>query len=236
MLLALEFGRRTGRRRLQEDPEHSHDGVGAIEAGVFGLLGLLLAFTFSGAWTRFDARRELILKEANAIGTAWLRLDLLPAEERAKVRDDFRAYADLRIAETRAGARTLSPELAELQARMWARAAAAAKLAPDARVASVLMPALNEVFDLATARYVAADTHPPRVVFGLLFGLALAAAALAGYGMAGGRARSWLHVLCFTGSLLAAIYVSLEMEYPRRGFIRLDHYDQALVDVRAGMK
>lgn len=234
MLLALEFGRRVGRRRLAEDAEHSHDGVGAIEAAVFGLLGLMLAFTFSGAWTRFDARRELIVREANAIGTAWLRLDLLADKE--EMRTDFRRYTDLRIAATQAGAKQPSPEIAALQQRIWRRATVEAMGAPDPRIATAVLPALNDMFDLATTRYAAAQTHPPRIVFVVLFGLALASAALAGYGMAGGRARSWLHVVCFTGSLLAAILVSLEMEYPRRGLIRLDSYDQVLVDVRAGMK
>ena len=236
MVLAMELGRRVGRRRLAADPENSHAGVGAIEAAVFGLLGLLLAFTFSGAWSRFDARRELILQEANAIGTAWLRLDLLPAGEARELQADFRRYLDLRLELTRAGATAPTTEMNALQQRIWERVTAAAKAASDPRVTQSLLPAVNGMFDLATSRYVAAGTHPPRIVFATLFGLALGAAALAGYGMAPGRTRSWLHVVCFAGSLLAAIYVSLEMEYPRRGFIRLDHYDQVLVDLRASLK
>ena len=77
MLLALELGRRFGKRRMQQDATGAHSGNAALEGAVFVLLGLLIAFTFSGAVNRFDARRELLLKETNAIGTAWLRLDLL---------------------------------------------------------------------------------------------------------------------------------------------------------------
>ncbi len=236
MFGAMEVGRRIGRRRLDEDATHAHDGVGAVEAAVFGLLGLLLAFTFSGAWQRFDARRDLILQEANALGTAWLRLDLLPADAARDVRAELRAYTDLRLAQSHAGATTPSAELLARQQRIWTRAVAEAKVAPDVRIASVVLPALNEAFDLATARYVAAQTHPPRIVFVMLIALALAAAALAGYGMAGSARRSWLHIAVFAGSLLAAIYVSLEMEYPRGGLIRLDHYDRVLTEVRDGMK
>ena len=65
-------------RELARDPEGLAKGTGAAEGAVFGLLGLILAFSFSGAATRFEQRRHLITEEANAIGTAYLRLDLLP--------------------------------------------------------------------------------------------------------------------------------------------------------------
>src|SRR4051812_45493567 len=77
-LALLMMGRRIGIRRRAADPEGAA-GSGAIEGAVYGIMGLLLAFTFSGAAARFDMRRQLIVKETNAIGTAYLRLDLLPA-------------------------------------------------------------------------------------------------------------------------------------------------------------
>src|SRR5262245_47987101 len=79
MVLLLEVGRRLGQRRQSLDAEGGRAGLGAVEGAVFALMGLLIAFTFSGAAARFDSRRQLIVDEANAIGTAWLRLDLLPA-------------------------------------------------------------------------------------------------------------------------------------------------------------
>jgi hypothetical protein len=79
MLLLLETGRRLGVRRLASDPEGARAGTGTVEGAVFALLGLLVAFTFSGAASRFDQRRDLIVEETNDIGTAYLRLDLLPA-------------------------------------------------------------------------------------------------------------------------------------------------------------
>ena len=80
MVILQEVGRRVGHRRMARDPEGARAGVGAIDGAVFGLLGLLVAFTFSGAASRFDARRQLVVEEANAIGTAYLRLDVLPHE------------------------------------------------------------------------------------------------------------------------------------------------------------
>ena len=75
LLLMMEAGRRLGVRRLAADPEGARAGIGAVEGAVFALLGLLIAFTFSGAASRFDDRRHLVAEEANAIGTAWLRID-----------------------------------------------------------------------------------------------------------------------------------------------------------------
>jgi len=77
-LLFMEAGRRFGRRRLSEDPEGARAGASAVEGAVFALFGLLIAFTFTSAASRYETRRDLILRHTNAIGTAWLRLDLLP--------------------------------------------------------------------------------------------------------------------------------------------------------------
>jgi hypothetical protein len=79
MLVLLETGRRLGVRRLAKDPEGAPAGTGAVDAAVFALLGLLVAFTFSGAASRFEERRNLIVEETNDIGTAYLRLDLVRA-------------------------------------------------------------------------------------------------------------------------------------------------------------
>jgi hypothetical protein len=97
MLLLLEIGRRIGLRRLATDSEGARQGFGVVEGAVFGLMGLLIAFTFSGAASRFDTRRQLVVEEANAIGTAYLRLDLLPPSTQAALRENFRRYVDARL-------------------------------------------------------------------------------------------------------------------------------------------
>src|SRR5205809_1283443 len=94
MLLFLEIGRRIGIRRMKEDSGTTGEGVGAVDGAVFALLGLLIAFTFSGASSRFDTRRQLIVEETNDIGTAYLRLDLLPADVQPALRERFQRYFD----------------------------------------------------------------------------------------------------------------------------------------------
>ena len=92
IILVLELGRRVGALQRVQIMEGGAAGVGAVEAAIFGLLGLLIAFTFQGASARFDGRREQIVQEANNIGTAWLRIDLLPASAQPGMRDLFRHY------------------------------------------------------------------------------------------------------------------------------------------------
>src|SRR2546430_6841054 len=124
MLLFLEIGRRIGIRRMKEDGGTAGEGVGAVDGAVFALLGLLIAFTFSGALARFDTRRELIVEETNAIGTAYLRLDLLPAAAQPEVREGFRKYVDSRLALYRnlpdiEAAKAELARSAELQHEIW---------------------------------------------------------------------------------------------------------------------
>ena len=99
----------------------------------------------------------------------------------------------------------------------------------------LLLPALNAMFDITTTRTMATQMHPPVIVFVMLFGFALAASLLAGYGMTGSRARSWFHMVGFALVMALSVYVILDLEYPRLGFIRLDAFDQALIDLRESM-
>src|SRR5580765_2631324 len=97
MLLFLEIGRRAAIRRSHDDSAAAAEGIGAVDGAVFAVLGLLIAFTFSGASARFDARRQLIVEETNNIGTAYLRIDVLPAEAQPALRESFKRYLDNRI-------------------------------------------------------------------------------------------------------------------------------------------
>jgi hypothetical protein len=232
MLLTLELGRRLGMRRVQQDATATDKGSAAVEGAVFGLMGLLIAFAFSGGISRLDIRRDLKLKEANALGTAWLRLDLLSPDDRSALQADFRRYLDLRLADARASVFRPDPAVQEAQQKIWVRAIAAARAAPDNRVATVLLPAINEMFDVASAHYVAVQNHPPLLIYLLLLVLALVCSLLAGHGMAGNRKRNWTHTLCFVGSLLLALYVIIDLEFPRHGLIRIDSFDRVLVELR----
>lgn len=239
MLLLLELGRQLGRRRLGKDEERGRAGLGAVEGAVFALLGLLVAFTFSGAASRFDQRREWIVKEANALGTAWLRLDLLPAQAQPALRELFRQYLDsrLRIYEHLPDLEAARKEILHantLQGQIWSQTMTALQLSPNPLQAQVI-PALNDVFDIATTRTMAAQAHPPVIIFVLLGVLALMSALLAGYAMAGSKTRSWIHTVGFAFIMSASTFIILDLEFPRLGFIRVDAFDQVLIELRQSM-
>lgn len=242
MLGCFALGQRMGARRLARDPEGGREGVGAIEGAVFAFMGLLLAFTFSGATSRFDERKKLVMDEANALGTAYQRLDLLPAEAQPELRALMRQYVDARLAVYRSVHELAAAEAAvdateDLAARIWTGAVAATRSGTPPSTATLLLPALNDAFDLATTRVgIARWMHPPSVIFAMLALSALLCAVFVGDGMARSKARPWFHAVGFALMLCGAIFVIVDLEYPRRGLFRVDDVDQALVDVRAGMR
>jgi multidrug transporter EmrE-like cation transporter len=242
MLVLLEAGRRLGIRRRPMDPQGERDNLGAIEAAVFALFGLLVAFTFSGAASRFSEKRMLIAEEVNAVGTAYLRLDLAAEEARPALRELFRQYVDSRLATYRRlpnleAARLEMARSKKLGEEIWMQAVAATRL-PGSHPAAgwLLLPALNSMLDVATTRTMALQAHPPGIIYALLFGLGLVCSLLAGYRMAVGPRRSWLHILGFTVITVVIVYVTVDIEYPRTGFFRLHSADQLLVEVREGMR
>ncbi|EGV15927.1 bestrophin-like domain [Thiocapsa marina] len=241
VLILQEVGRRLGERHLARDPGGARAGTGVVEGAVFALVGLLIAFTFSGAASRFDHRRDLIVQETNAIGTAYLRLDLLPAEERSALQEDFRRYVDARLdayrllPDVQAAMAGLAAATA-LQNGIWTQVVSAGQqpdAAPDA--IKLLLPALNDMIDITTTRTLAAQMHPPLGIYMMLIALALASALLAGYSMAGGRSRNWLHIIAFALVLAMTVYIIIDIEFPRLGMIRVDTFDHALVELRATM-
>ena len=240
MLAFMELGRRIGLRHLSREGTGAQAGLGVVEGAVFGLLGLMLAFTFSGAARRFDDRRHLRVEEVNAIGTAWKRIDLLPAEAQPEIRDGFRRYVDASIAAYRKLPDLKAEEFARADAAadaVWAKAAAASGSksgVPQSML--LLLPPMNEMFDISTARRLATRIHPPVIIYVLLAIVALFGALLAGYGMAGSGGRSWLHMAAFSVSIATATYLILDLEYPTMGLVRVSEFDRALVELRATMK
>lgn len=242
ILMFLEFGRRLGMRRLAQVAGDHRAGLGAVEGAVFALFGLMLAFTFHGAASRFDDRRDLIVQETNAIGTAYLRIDMLPTDAQPPLRDLFRGYLDSRLAIYRklndpVASASEFQRAAGLQRDIWRQAIAGVR-SPEAHNAAAInvLPALNEMFDISTTRTVAMQMHPPVTIYALLFGLSLVSALVAGHAMAGKTQRDWIHILGFAISVVITVYFTLDLEQPRHGLIRIDAFDQALVELRAGMK
>lgn len=239
-LLFLRAGWSMGRRRLLQLGESANEGLGAMDGAVFGLMGLLLAFTFTGAATRFDQRRDLIVQETNAVGTAWLRLDLLQQGPRQQARDLMRRYLDARLDVYREvlDKDQLQNSLAAvsaLQAEIWKLAVTQSREDKSQPLPQVLLPALNDMFDIATSRILASRQHPHPAIFGMLLALVLVSCFLLGFSQAKVTRQSRLHLVGFALTTALALYIIIDLEYPRIGLIRVDSFDRALVEQRASM-
>ncbi len=240
MLALQEVGHRVGRRRAKKATAAEESSAGVVDGAVFALLGLLLAFQFAGAAGRLDKRREIVVQEANAIGTAYLRLDLLGSEQQSELRDLFRRYTDARIRmydvlPDLAAAEVEKTTSQTLQGEIWSRAVAACR-GGATPPALLLLPALNEMIDVTTTREISARTHVPPLVVALLFAVALMSALLAGVAMPRDQERNLLHMVVFAAVTAILVYAILDLEYPRLGFIQIGAADQALRDTRQMMK
>ncbi|HEV8217978.1 MAG TPA: hypothetical protein VGP95_19135 [Gemmatimonadaceae bacterium] len=241
MLAFQEIGWRYGRRAGIAAEQKKREGSGLMDNAVFGLLGLLIGFTFNGATSRFDHRRELVGKAVNSIGTAWQRIDALPPSMQDSVRVPFRRYVDALIAAysspvVPADLLRESPEAARAQAETWTQAVKACVTKEGDAARMLLLPGLNDMFGAVEEERFARRIHPPVAIFVILGLTALAAALLAGFAIAGGEQRDWIHRLGVATVISLAVYVILEMEFPRLGLIRVRSADQALIDLRATMK
>jgi hypothetical protein len=241
IVVFLEIGYRLGRHNSEEHPDSAHQGIGVIEAAVFALLGLLLGFSFAGGMSRLDSKRQLIIQEANAIGTAYLRVDELPVNEQPEMRRLFREYLDtrLRVYERLPDLKAADQEIAraaQTQQEIWSHAVSASRNDPSQNTARLLLPAVNEMIDVTTARTIAMHTQLPLLIFSLLTGVALVSGLLAGYAMAERRRRSWLHMLVYAGVIAITVYAVLDLDYPRFGLIRLDAGDKSLMQLRDSIR
>jgi hypothetical protein len=230
MLLFQEVGRRIGIRRRVKDEAGTGAGIGTMEGAVFALLGLLIAFTFSGASSRFDGRRQLVAQEANAIGTAYLRLDLLAPDARSALR---RFSANILTPARRLppgyGGRAADARGVVLQGATQATTACRAQ---GIHQLHVILPALNEMIDITTT---GRSTDTPADDY-LRCCRPISCSLVAGYSMAGSARRSWIHMIVFAAMTAVTVYVILDIEYPRLGLIRVDAADQVLVELRESMK
>ncbi len=242
MLIFLEIGRRIGVRWLAVAPDKAKPSFASVEAPIYALFGLLIAFTFSGAPARLDTRRQQIVQEANAIQTAYFRIDLLSPDAQPVMRQMFRDYVDGRLLIYRKlpdidAAMAEFAKSGTLQKQMWTEAIAVVD-APGAHpeAGKMFLPAINTMIEITETRLVSAQIHPPFVLFILLFLLALVISMLSGFGMADHPRKSWLHLAAYALIPVVVVFVVLEIEYPRMGLLPVvTSFDTVLVDVRNKM-
>jgi len=231
MLLMVKLGHQLGSKK----PVSS--ALGVTEGAVFTLMALLIAFTFSNASQRFDQRKMMIVEEANAIGTAHLRLDMLMEADRSLIRKDFIDYVDARLAIYTAIPDFQAVDLAinhckAIQAKLWQDAITACKNSSSPLLPMFILTPINSMFDLANARTAYAYLHPTPLVFVLLILTAFMSAFLASYALQGKDSWRSFHVIAFALISSLTVYIIIDLEFPRLGFIKESGFDSYLTDVR----
>ncbi|HMG33764.1 MAG TPA: hypothetical protein VKM94_07495 [Blastocatellia bacterium] len=229
-----EIGRRIARYRRESSEREVEGPVGAMVGAMLGLLAFMLAFTFGLAASRFEDRRQAVLLEANAIGTTYLRAEMLPQPASGETRDLLRQYVDIRLEAANAG--NLSEAVAgseELHNRLWSQAVAAAQKNPSP-ITALFVQSLNEVIDLHAKRImVAIRSRVPGAIWLTLYLLAGISMAAMGYHerLTSSRRTPALAALVVGFSLV--LFLIMDLDRPTEGMLRVSQ--QSMIDLRNSM-
>jgi hypothetical protein len=224
VLLSVTAGYYTGLWRRKRSPAEAEGPVGSVVGALLGLLAFLLAFTFGIAANRFDTRKQLLLDEVNAIGTASLRAELLPEPHRAECLKLLRRYVDIRV-ELTDHPEKIAEALAEseaIQKQLWAQAVALARADMNSDIGALFVESLNAVFDLQTSRTTVALQY--RIPSGVWFGLLLVTIfSMAGvgyqFGLAGRRNPAVHLAMAITFS--AVVLLIADLDRTTQGVLRV---------------
>jgi hypothetical protein len=220
-LILYEFGFRLGRWWQARTPEEKEGPTGMLVGSILALMAFLLAITMSMATDRFDTRRGLVLAEANAIGTTYLRAGYLPEAASDRSRELLREYVGLRIVPEGASAADLADEVArsaEIQTELWAMAEDLARATPESDVLALYIASLNETIDIGAARQTAGlYARVPAVVLILLIVGAALTLGMVGYSAGLTGRRSPLTALALIVVLGAVITLIVDIDRPSGG-------------------
>ncbi len=239
MTLAVAGGVALRARSDRRDPSGSRGGEGGLEgyvvSAVLGLLALLMGFTFSLAVDRFEIRRALVLEEANAIGTTYLRAQLLQEPHRARISQLLVNYTDNRIALAKAPTDQIPPLLAandKMLTELWAATASAFVTIKGLDFSSTFVDSVNSVIDLDAARKTARMARVPAEVFFVLFVYLVVTAGVLGYVFVGSRGRG---AAAFMLALLTlSLLLILDIDRPNKGGVR--EAQTPMIQLRASFK
>jgi hypothetical protein len=232
----IEAGYRVGHRAQAHASESSTAHINAIQAAVLGILALLLGFTFSLSLQRFESRSEAVVDEANAIGTAYLRAQLLPSSVRHEVRQSLRDYLDLRVQASmmtvghQAERQALLVRANQVLDSLWLSARQAAEENASPVTSGLFIQSLNDLIDSYGRRDAALNRHVPEVVLWLLYGVLLMTGSIIGYacGVAGHRASLVAYIMVVL--IVFLVFIIIDLDRPHRGLITVSQ--KSLIDLQ----
>ena len=230
-LLVSEAGFRVGHWWQDRTPDEKEGPTAMIVGSLLGLLAFLLAVSMGMAADRFDTRRGLILAEANALGTTYLRAGYLPEPASSQIRGLLREYVPLRIVRTDlTGVQVRIARSVELHAALWSITEELARASPESDTLALFIESLNEAIDLHESRIIAGIyARVPESVIMLLYLSSLLTLGMVGYNAGLTRRRSPLTAVVMIVVLGAVLTLVVDLDRPREGFLTLN--DQPLIDL-----
>jgi hypothetical protein len=234
ILVAIELGHWLGVRAGGV----TAGNVSTLEGAIIGLLALIIGFTFAMALSRFEARRDAILTEANAIGTTALRARLLPEPHRKEMLGLLRDYVNVRLditqrPGTEADLAAAIEKSNTLQEKLWQEVMAMAATDNAMVPTGLFIQTLNETIDNQAKRLAALRNRVPNIVLLSLFGIAIIASGFAGYASGLDARRSRLPVYVMGLLAVAVIMLILDLDRPGAGFIEVSQ--QPMIDAAASI-
>jgi hypothetical protein len=235
ILLAIEVGFRLGRRARESPSKPGRIQIGSVVAASLGLLGFILAITFGTVTSRFDDRKQLVLDEANAVGTTFLRADVLPDVDRAVVHRILDEYVTQRIEimgnDNFDQVEYFFKRNEELLDDLWFRAVTIAEQHPTP-ISALFMQSVNQVIDLHQSRVTVGADHRMPVIFWLaLYGLTVIAMVVGGYdsGLTGGR-RSFTALMSLALAFSVVLSLVVGLDRPDEQISKISQ--AALIDIQ----
>ena len=234
-LATYEIGFRIGRRWQQRSPDEKEGPTSMLVGSLLALIAFLLAVTMSMAVDRFDTRRQLVVEEANAIGTVYLRAGYLPQPAADQTRELLRRYAPLRInTDDREQLMANFARSADIQQQLWAIAEPLARSTLDSPVLAIYIESLNDLIDLGETRLTALvyARVPETVIWLLIVGAALTL-GMVGFNSGLHRRRTLLGAVVLVIVLGAVVTLVVDLDRPRQGFLQVTQ--QPIIDVMRQM-
>ena len=227
ILIAYEVCFRIGRHYQRKTDQEIKVQTSTIQAGILGLLALLLGFTFNMALQRFDNRSHAVINEANSIGTAILRTQLLPKPYDSITYSLLQQYVDLRLEISTIDLtkidkrRLITKETDELQKKIWETSIKAAEIDPRPVTTGYFITSLNDVIDSRGERNSILQRHVPEVILFLLFLVFIINGALMGYSSGLGLKRAYIPTIMLTVLIIMVVFIIIDLDRPKRGLIKV---------------
>lgn len=230
------IGFRFSSEKLAKQSDTAKTQSFSIQTATLGLLSLLLGFTFTMAFSRYETRKQLVILESNAIGTAALRAQFLPENFQAEVNDLFIRYVDIRLNsvlrtnQSSPERRAMDADTSQMQVNLWKMAHTAAESEPQSIPLGLFTHAVNQLIDIKAQRDVVVANHIPESVLLLLLGFSILAAGIVGYenGQAGDRIP--IPAVSLLIIILLVIIVIIDLDRPQQGLARVSQ--QSMIELQ----